>query len=276
MEYDMRRPSISRRTHEELQTEMANQVRSAAAAAEIRKLALRADVLLATVGAATGEPVTEEDARRRFRAPIKIIEAPAKNRFNAVAETVGLSQKAGREPYNRGGYFNFWPNRNTNVTRTIPIAQTPEGTIGVQLGTSWVLSKAKHSHLPESEGAFSARVVRLHDEEEPKEIGYVRLGRIFKRDALGRSPDHGASPDLSNYPGRVVLGRHEDLESDYASLVGKGAETEAQAALGRVELAVAAFTVLTEFAAVRAGVENHAVNADALILAINAVHRAPN
>lgn len=163
--------------------------------AEICKLAGSVAVLLEPPSAANTGSQDIEAARRRFRAPIERVEAVARERFMAVAAEVGTSTV---EP--RHGYFAFLPRGNSNTTKPIPLVNTDAGTLAVQLGTAWFLNAAKYGHKMRSEAAFSASVVRIDDDErkKPEEIGYVRLGRIFRRDDLpSRVTTHGSGADVS-------------------------------------------------------------------------------
>jgi hypothetical protein len=105
------------------------------------------------------------------------------------------------------------------------------------------------------------------DSEVIEEVGYVRLGRSFRRDdwEAGRT-------DLSKHAGRFVLGHRPVNEETYTALIGQGSEAATQASnvLGRLEQAAAAFAILTECAANSSGAETHSIDADAVMLAVNA------
>lgn len=295
----MRPPFVSRRTHEQGLQEARREVveglsegqREAAEALlrgneeRLKDLALRVPGFLVPSGPIGDSREDLAAARELFRSPIARVEASAKDRFRSVAAQVGITKNSAKHRRERywSSYFNFNPSNNRNTTNPIPVADTAAGTLAIELGTDWGLTPSRHRRHKSSETAFFARVLSTTDEaDDPQEIGYVRLGRIFsvvdlENDSINRGNrrlDYGEIPDTSGYPGRFVLGGHAELERDFISSVREQSDPSAQAAtLTRVEQAAAAFTVLSECAAVQAGVETHAVDADALSLAISTVQR---
>src|SRR5205085_4614848 len=116
---------------------------------------------------------------------IERVEGFARGRFRAVANKVGIAEGPGREPhkhYGWDGYFNFLPYYNANITNPIPIVETDAGKLAVAFGTHWVIGKGKYRHELGAEAAFSARLTYagIEEDDEPTEVGYVRLGRLFR------------------------------------------------------------------------------------------------
>lgn len=288
----MRSPLVFRGSHErEVQREVIEALsagrldgqREAAEAlrsdngAEIADLALRVPGFLVPLDTSGDKRADQAAARRRFREPIERVEAFASDRFTSVARAVGVNEKSAKSWHDRwSSYFNFHPYSNVNTTNPIPVASTAAGKLAIELGTGWTLTSSKHRRHKSSETAFFARVVHATEGvDEPAEIGFVRLGRIFsivdlEEDTRNRGRyglDYGLNPDTSGYPGRVVLGSKVEREKDFIS-----SDPSAQAeTLTRVERAASAFAVLSECAAVQAGVETHPVDANALSLALSTV-----